>query len=389
MSTPWKERLEDPVEEEAINRVWSGIRHGRRRRVDPALNWTGLGFGLAAATLALLAVYAWAPREAPTGLRWSAGDAIAEGRIEDPVTFDDGSTLTFDDGAYVEVLENTGQALTALLGVGRTRIYVEPGGPRRWTLECGLAQVEVVGTELVVERLADQVRVEVTKGVVLVRSEHLAEGVRRVSAAESVTIRRPPPGERSAGADEGRSEDEPVGRPARERHVLPIPEGQSVGDSSDGVAHIPVHPAASHARVGSGSELEEESSAQSPPTLRQRLAQADSARAAGQPRVAERALMEGLAENPHDATRSLAWFTLGRLRLGPLNDPRGAATAFARARDGGLAMALREESIVRQVEAHLRVGARSNALALAQTHETQFPGSTRRAEIDRLLARHR
>ena len=56
-------------------------------------------------------------------------------------------------------------------------------------ISTALASVEVIGTRFSVERAEDLVRVRVERGVVLVRSTHLRDGVARVEAGEGLDIR--------------------------------------------------------------------------------------------------------------------------------------------------------------------------------------------------------
>ena len=63
---------------------------------------------------------------------------------------------------------------------GGVRFEVEPDGPRRWTIETGLATVEVVGTVFEVERAPGAVDVRVERGVVVVRGERVPTIMREV-----------------------------------------------------------------------------------------------------------------------------------------------------------------------------------------------------------------
>jgi hypothetical protein len=149
--------------------------------------------GALAASVALVALVAgWWPgsagpvltvdgAEAPAQLEAVAGAPVA-------VPLSDGSRLTLQPGARLEVLENSGREFTTALRRGRTRFDVRPGGPRRWKVECGPVAVEVVGTQFTVERGTGTVTVEVEHGVVLVRGEGVPDHVRRLTAGERLVL---------------------------------------------------------------------------------------------------------------------------------------------------------------------------------------------------------
>ena len=84
-------------------------------------------------------------------------------------TFDDASVVTLDAGARFAVRNNDGAHFDTVLEAGRVRLAVTPGGPRRWTIDCGIAKVVVVGTELVIDHQGAAVEVSVMHGRVLVR----------------------------------------------------------------------------------------------------------------------------------------------------------------------------------------------------------------------------
>lgn len=218
------------LEEEDVQRLWRGVQARRthrdeRLRQRPLRRMTAGALALALGLLALL-VWRW-----PADLVRDAGPVVAVESQQAPselevragaepvaVPLSDGSRLTLREGAKLEVLENSGRAFTTALRRGRARFEVKPGGPRRWTVECGPVAVEVVGTVFAVERGAASVAVEVEHGVVLVRGEGVPDRVRRLTAGERLTLALPPsaeashtvsPGENSRAATESAREPEP------------------------------------------------------------------------------------------------------------------------------------------------------------------------------------
>lgn len=293
---------------------------------------------LAVAAGALVAVLSQSP--APGALLLASGDPMPE-QIETRTTLSDGSTIEPDGSSY-RVLVNRNDALTGLVAEGTTRFEVTPGGPRRWTIECGLAQVEVVGTVFEIERSHDAVRVSVERGTVLVRSVHLTDGVRRVEAGESVRIERP--------------HDEPIAPVEAPVELEPEPNNPSVE-----VAPEPP-----------------------PETFASLLERADRARAAGESDDAERILLDALARHPHHRDRALAWFTVGRIRLAARRHA-DALAAIEGALDRGLPEALREEAWIRRIECLVALGQDAAARQAAVEHGALYPSSHRRAQVESLL----
>src|SRR5262249_13350397 len=80
--------------------------------------------------------------------------------------------------------------ITVLLQQRRGSVLydVRPGGPRRWTIECGLATVEVIGTAFRIDRTSLRVHVEVFRGVVLVRGERVPDRAARLTAGMSLDV---------------------------------------------------------------------------------------------------------------------------------------------------------------------------------------------------------
>src|SRR5262249_29869787 len=94
-------------------------------------------------------------------------------------------------GARLEPIESSASNFIALLDRGSASFDVQPGGPRHWQIECGLATVEVVGTRFSCARSPDRLHVGVERGVVLVRGERVPSRARRLSAGESLDVYEP------------------------------------------------------------------------------------------------------------------------------------------------------------------------------------------------------
>src|SRR5262249_12554261 len=105
------------------------------------------------------------------------------------VALSDGSVIRLSPGARVEPLENAPAAVSLMLTVGEADFDVHEHGPRRWTIECGLASVEVVGTRFTITRVPGELSIRVSRGIVLVRGERVPDRVRRLQAGGVLEVR--------------------------------------------------------------------------------------------------------------------------------------------------------------------------------------------------------
>lgn len=185
---PVHEVLRDDVDESLVRRAMPATAIRRRRDLRVRAQWA-----LAAALLAAVVVlYA---RSDDGGALRSLDGAVPT--VIDAPTSGDGAHQRFSDGSVVSVapggrvapLALEPRAAVFLLERGTAMFDVTPGGSRRWSVECGLLTVEVIGTRFVVERRDDAVTVRVERGEVLVRGERVPDRIRRLGAGETVTVR--------------------------------------------------------------------------------------------------------------------------------------------------------------------------------------------------------
>ena len=223
LRAPLNEHLTPRVDERAIQRIWAGVRRQRggswfvRHRVVSA--W-GLGFAAAFMVLAVL-VSGWRWRATPSPVVGAqvAGQLLSRvggtlsvlgGEPASQTELSDGSSIDSAPGSRLEVLENTAKTFVSILRTGSGTFAVRPGGPRRWTVEAGLATVEVAGTQFTVTRTPGNVEVSVEHGIVLVRSELIQDRVQRLTAGQRLAIHAPAPEPipslTVAGAGGGRAE---------------------------------------------------------------------------------------------------------------------------------------------------------------------------------------
>lgn len=375
--------LVDPVSERQVSRMWRNIAAKRsvaRGNAALALRWALAGALLG--TLVTLCVVAIS-RPAPVAV--SAPVVPGPLRLEDGKPFDvidvpasaalviarltDGSVLRVEPGARLELLASSDVQLVLRLARGRAHFSVQPGGPRRWLVEAGLATIEVVGTEFTVDRDAERVRVEVAHGIVLVRGDTLPDGVVRLVAGDSVEVRprktallEPAPGpavEKDAPAPRGAP-------PRRWREAL------AVGSYRDAYAALGADGlAASAMRSESVDDL---------------FDLADVARLSGHPADAVLPLERLLAMHAGSPRAAVAALTLGRIRL-ELRQPRPAAAHLEHALRLGVPEALEEDAFVRLVQAHAESGNLAEANRAFEAYSRRHPYGRRGAEARAWLRR--
>lgn len=385
---PLRQHLEHGADEATAQRIWQGI----ERRLDgeprALAARSGLAFATALIVIAVSGAIAWpyaAPRSldglanratelwyGPRPLERAGGGAFESLDAETPgarrAEFSDGSSIEVDRGARVEALASSPSQFSLVVRRGRARFSVTPGGPRRWSIEARGVAIEVVGTILSVESSPGGVSVGVEVGAVIVRSAAFSDGVKRLSAGESVFVATEP-------ETELRGADEAAAARATER--------AAPGDLPDASASTPSVPAPAspaprqRARVPSLASARAES-------VRDLWSRADAARRAGAARGAAE-LLERIAEqHPDDARAPLAAFTLGTLLASDLGQPARAAVAFRRALALGLPEALRDSAYLKLASALRDAGDRAAVRAVASEYAKAHPDGEQRHALDGL-----
>jgi transmembrane sensor len=195
---------EKSVDHETIHRLWLGIVARRTERRKVRARWDlALAFsaGLSAAVLLLILTGTLPWQRAPSVVEPTQGALLLRGNVDwstvdvprampETLEFSDGSRILLDPTARVAPLENTARSMALLLKTGRAVFDVHPGGPRRWSIEAGLATIEVIGTRFAISRTADALTVEVEHGTVLVRGERVVDRVQRLASSRKQARRR-------------------------------------------------------------------------------------------------------------------------------------------------------------------------------------------------------
>lgn len=375
LSAPFSRAMRDPVTDAQLRRMWGAVRARRDARRAPIRSALAGAFAGAAVTATVLLAFQsfhrpGAARERPLAVAVSPLPlALSNGA---PLLGADlsSSHVSFSDGSHVEIASDTRlEALVASatevvlrLGSGRAVFDIVPGGPRRWTIEAGIASVEVVGTRFVVSRSPEMVRVDVERGAVLVRGMTVPDGIARLEAGKGIEVRAVASAPASsAAADIVKSHVKPLsGAPWRESAA----RGNYVE---------------AYATLGSGGVERETTRAE---TVEDLLALADVARLSGHAAEAVEPLERIVREHASSRSAPLSAVTLGRIQLS-LGRPVEAARALERALELRVPGGLEEDVYARLVEAYARAGSKDLAASTARSYHAKFPAGRRAAEVNR------
>jgi transmembrane sensor len=423
LPTPIRRVLNDASDDVTLERVWRRVaetRSGDAMRLERPhpLRWTLAAGGLAAAVAVAVGVWGFSrPLPAEAGpLRLASGQEIDSATLQSQASLrhlalSDGSSLEIAPGTAMDLLENDGHQFNLLLVRGKTTFEVRPGGPRRWDIEAGLASVEVVGTHFIVERTSARVHVEVQRGTVLVRSDFLPERVRKLTLAQSIDI--DDPSAEKAPAAQSADQPKPAALPK------PVEEAKPVLERSTGHRHAAPHVAQTATKPATAAapapEIEPTPSPVEWKTLAKEgayssayntlgltgvvketarapraedlFALADIARYSGHPASAVGPLEEIVLHHREEPIAAQAAFTLGKIQLESLNDPKRAAEAFAQAVELQPPRGLLEPAYARLVESRAKAGDEAGAHAAAAEYVKRFPEGQFRNEMDAWLPR--
>jgi transmembrane sensor len=367
---PLRDRLNDPANDPALARIWEGIdsRFPRRRhRRAPTVAVLS-----AVAALGVVAGFWLHPHPDAGPLRLADGQPLAT--VEAPaggavMSLSDGSRITLSGGARLQPLESSGTSFVATLTGGSAEFSVKPGGPRRWRVACGLATVEVVGTQFSCAREPGRLRVAVQHGAVLVAGERVPDRMQALNAGQALLI------------TDGSEETAPA--PAEEAPAAaPPPSGTEAPEAAPRPAGPRATTAPTWRELARRGRHQEAFAALGTAGIRREagrlgvgdlFALADVARLSGHPTEAEAPLARIVSEFAHDPQAPLAAFALGRLDLDVLGHPHQAAAAFSRALTLGIPAGLREDVRGRLVEAYARAGETSSAREAADAYAREFP----------------
>ena len=319
-----------------------------------------IALGSTMGILCLLTVTFWALRFGQDSrMRTSAG------RPEALFALRDGSVVMPLSPTSRLVAKSVSRQLVDLeLVAGSAHFDVAPDPEREFRVGAGGVEIVVVGTKFTVERQGERTIVAVESGKVRVtweRGQQLLEPGERGSF---------PPFE-TAQASPARAPETPLPEaPTVQPRVAPAPPG------ADWRALANHEKFAAAYRV-----LHDKAKPLTPTSIDDLLLAADVARRSGHAVDSAPYLERALALHASDARSAVVAFTLGRVRLADLDDPAGAAAAFARARAAAPQGPLAEDALAREVEARFRSGDKLRAHALAEEYVKTWPSGSRMGAV--------
>lgn len=301
-----------------VSRMWSSIAATERARLQRRAPRGRIAAILAAAAVIAALVLLVALRLRSSTSESMAGLVMDTGATSQQVSLPEGSVLQLGPATRLRVLAASAEEVRLRLEHGRVLCDVTHREGRRFVVEAERVEVEVRGTKFDVEVDPDPgvdpqraVAVHVERGAVDIHDDghalvaSLTPGQSWQSRARAVEVPEPAP----------------TSAPAPEPTAAPAPT------SSEGVPR--------------GGAL-------SPRALFDR---ANAARLAGRNAEAAADFDRFYRRFPNDPRAGLAAYELGRIRLGSLHDPRGAAEAFAVVLDRAPGDSFREDAEVGRIEA--------------------------------------
>lgn len=333
---------------------------------------------MVAAPLAVLALVVWfaRPLASPVAAVPSAGPtatALASAMTPAALRLEDGSVADpLDVRTVMRVVARTPERVQVDLERGGARFDVAKNPSRAFRVHAGKVDVEVIGTAFSVERRDDErVRVAVDRGLVRVTYEG---GHVELGAGQAGTY---PP-------------DDVAPAPSASAPSTPAPPGASTASSapsptaSSSVGASSLPPDASWralARDGDFDRAYEALRREGADPVRDEpgdlLLAADVARLSRHPAQAVGPLRAVFEKHAGDPRAPLAAFTLGRVYLDELGQPRQAADAFARARQLAPGGALAGDALAREVEAWSRAGDATRARERADEYVRAYPNGAK------------
>jgi transmembrane sensor len=321
-----------------VERIVAGTARRQRRRTVRRGAFAAAAVGSASLALVLVLVLPHLP--------WMSTPVAPVASAPGVVRLHDGSVATpLETGSTLSVIHDAPERVELALGRGRARFEVVPATtPRPFSVQAGDVTVTVLGTVFTVERVADRIGVTVERGTVRVDWK---VGTRELHRGESGWF--PPL--------------LVAGHAASAAAVAPAPADRPRVPTA--VRHVAI--------VAPASE-----------SAKDLLDQADAERVAGRPEQGAALLRRLLRDHARDARAPLAAFTLGRLLLRELDQPRGAAAAFAQVRALAPRGPFAEDALAREVEAWQRVGDTEKVRARAREYVKLYPDG-RRVDTVRIL----
>ena len=293
--------------------------------------------------------------------RHDTGTRVATARPGALFTLGDGSVVMPLDPTSRMVAKSVSPQLVELeLVAGSAHFDVAPNRAREFRVSAGRVSIVVVGTRFSVERQGERTAVAVEAGRVRVEWER---GQQLLDPGERGSFPPFEPANEAAPDHEAvERATQPEAPTVEPRVVRPAADWRPLAERGEFVAAYRV--------------LHDKGKAVTWSNVDDLLLAADVARRSGHAADSVRYLERALTLHG-DARSAVVAFTLGRVRLFDLDDPAGAAAAFAQARAAAPDGPLAEDALAREVEARFRSGEKARARALAEEYVKTWPSGAR------------
>jgi transmembrane sensor len=269
----------------------------------------------------------------------------------------DGSTVTaIDHGGRVVTKTVSPHQVELDLVAGSAHFDVTPDQDREFRVNAGRVTVVVLGTQFTVSLRQDHARIEVQRGHVRVDWER---GQQILASGERGLF---PPVDASAGTTSVGETEKPIAPPPPASVRVGVDWRMLARRADFPAAYRMIHDKARSAALTEMDDL---------------LLAADVARGSGHAGEAVPFLEKAITMHVSDSRSAVASFTLGRVLQTDLDDPTGAAAAFARVRSIAPRGPLVEDALAREVECRFQAGDKIHARALAEEYVKTWPSGTR------------
>ena len=346
--------VEPEITEARVARQWAGTEERIARTRQGRWRLPVLATALAASVaIFLLLVHARRPEPITEG-------ALLESAGPQSITLSDGSRVDLAPRSRLHVNALEPKRVELALEQGSALFDVRHVAGRRFVVQVGRFDIVDVGTRFGVNLAeAGVIAVNVEQGAVRIERRDSSEPARFLSAGERWSTR---PTDDVALAPPAASDAPAVG-PAPSAESAPLPEASATPP----VAVAPAAPSISS---------------------RELLESAQRAQRAGRLRDAASAYDRLRRDFRGDGRAGLAAFELGRLRLGPLADPRGAAQAFQDAIALSPNATFREDAEAHLVEAFDAAGDAARCAAARSAYLTDYPHGLHAGSVSARCARN-
>jgi transmembrane sensor len=273
--------------------------------------------------------------------------------------------FSLSDGSMVTAMGHGGRVVTKTVSphqveldlvAGAAQFDVTPDQEREFRVNAGQVTVVVLGTQFTVSLREDHTRIEVQRGRVRVEWER---GQQILTPGERGLF---PPVATPAGPTLVGETEKPIPPPPPASARLGV-DWRTLARRADFTsAYRMIHDKAWPAALTEMDDL---------------LLAADVARGSGHAGEAVPFLERAITMHNSDSRSAVAAFTLGRVLQTDLDDPAGAAAAFARVRAIAPKGPLVEDALAREVESRFQAGDKIRARALAEEYLKTWPSGTR------------